>query len=245
MDWTKAKTILILALVATNLFLLSAYFLRAQEALEKGDHLEEETIALLQAKNIYLKEESLPVRPEKLPALAVRFVFMDQKLYETERRRQIPLELENARREDHLHLAEEFLRRCRLWREDIVLDDYYVDGETTTIIYGNRHQEFRIEESRIVCQIREGRVVSLDYDWLEPVAFGPTKRTPMSASAALISLMDEKHELESILVQEIEMVYWVDQTDYPGENAVSDTAFPTWKICYNNGKIKYVPAFTE
>jgi hypothetical protein len=43
----------------------------------------------------------------------------------------------------------------------------------------------------------------------------------------------------------MQMVYWLDQRDYSGEDTISDTAFPTWKITYNGGQVKHVPAFSE
>ena len=69
MDWTKAKTILIVALLATNLFLILTYGLdRLEPEREKRDAL----LTILENNQIALEGE-IPGTPGKIPLLYVEY----------------------------------------------------------------------------------------------------------------------------------------------------------------------------
>ena len=57
--------------------------------------------------------------------------------------------------------------------------------------------------------------------------------------------MREKDQREAILVEDMELVYWLNPSDYEGETAISDTALPAWKITYNDGQVKHIPAYKD
>lgn len=244
MDWTKSKTILIVALLITNLFLVATYQLFPGETAGDEDLLETETIALLEAKNIFIKGE-LPSKHSNMPVLTVNYDRLDPNLLEELIENQIPLPVNYRNRESNLQMLEDFLKNCGVWSDRVTLSGYESEESRTIVTFQNVHQGFLIEDSYIVCVIENGKVTSMDRYWLEPVAFGRTKLATMSASAALLFLMTEKHEKGAILVEDMQMVYWLDQRDYSGEDTISDTAFPTWKITYNDKQVKHVPAFSE
>ncbi|MDF2657204.1 MAG: hypothetical protein K0R19_3678 [Bacillota bacterium] len=56
MDWTKAKTILIVALLVTNLVLAGAYLFQNIKFDDEAE-MQDATIKLLAAKNIYLMQQ--------------------------------------------------------------------------------------------------------------------------------------------------------------------------------------------
>jgi regulatory protein YycI of two-component signal transduction system YycFG len=244
MDWTKAKTILIIALLITNIFLLVTYSVLQDNNEQSDEDLQLETIALLESKNIYVKD-SLPIKHDKMPVLIVEHDRIDP--YELQQYiwEQIPLDESKRSREGSIKLAENFLKRCGLWSSNVELDRVEQEGQRTFVHFKNVYNGIRIEKSYIICTIEDGQIIEVERSWLNPVEFGRTKKATMSASAALISLMSQKHELESILVEDMEMVYWLEETDYVSQTTISDTAFPAWKITYNSGQTKYVPAYND
>ena len=77
MDWSKAKTILIIALIITNTLLGSVLFLdRNQADATIGDEFVLNSISLLKAKNINLNSV-IPVDTEELFGLTVEFEIQD------------------------------------------------------------------------------------------------------------------------------------------------------------------------
>lgn len=244
MDWTKSKTILIVALLVTNLFLLTTYRFSGDRSSADAAQLESETIALLEEQNIFIKGE-LPERHSDMPVLTVTYSRLDETFLSEKLDAQVPLGPSYRNRESILMMVEDFLKSCGVWNGGVVLESYQHDGDRILVSYANVYEEFRIEESYILCTVVGGKVEALERVWLEPVAFGRTKRSTMSASAALLSLLSKKHAQGAVLVEGIELIYWLDQQDYTGENMISDTAFPTWKITYNDGQILRVPAYGE
>ncbi|NLY70594.1 MAG: hypothetical protein GX076_02770 [Clostridiales bacterium] len=244
MNWTKAKTILIIALLITNIFLLVTYKAVQDNNEQTEEDLLMETIALLESKNIYVKN-SLPTKHDKMPVLIVEHDRIDSHELQRYIWEQTPLDESKRSREGSIRYAEDFLKRCGLWGSNVELDKVEeVDGKTL-VHFKNVFNGIRIEKSYIICTIEEGKITEVERSWLNPVEFGRTKKETMSASAALIILMSEKHELESILVEDMEMVYWLEETDYESQTTISDTAFPAWKITYNGGQTKYVPAYND
>ena len=70
------------------------------------------------------------------------------------------------------------------------------------------------------------------------------KQKTISAAQGLLLFMMQKSGGESIYIESIDMVYWLDESSVDTETAVSaDTAFPVWKIIYNGGEISYIDAF--
>jgi len=234
MDWTKAKTILIVALLI---------FVKADDR-PTEEMLLSETIELLEAKNIYIDTE-LPTKHNKMPILSVEYDRLDQNLLQEQLWSQIPLNQGQRSTENILNMTEDFLRKCDIWRDTAVLDRIENEEGIIKVYYKNVYENYLIEDSYIICTVEDGQVTEIDRYWLNPVNFGKTKKATMSASAALINFMSEKNEMGSILVEDMEMVYWLDSAVYGTETTISDTAFPAWKITYNDGQIKHIPAYNE
>jgi hypothetical protein len=244
MDWTKAKSIIIAALLVTNLFLIVTYRIIQVEDVPTEEMLQSETIALLEAKNIYV-EGPLPTKHPKMPVLSVEYDRLDSSYFQELIWQQTPLDDSHRSRESILQMTEDFLRKCGIWGANVELDRIEQKGQTSIVSYRNVYQGMKVEDSYIICTVQGGQVTEIDRYWLNPVELGKTKKATMSASAALISFMSEKHKAGSILVEKIEMVYWLDSTEYDGETTISDTAFPSWKITYNGGQVKHIRAYTE
>jgi len=244
MDWTKAKTILIIALLITNIFLLVTYTLSNSDNETSEEELLRETIALLEEKNIYVKGE-LPSVYQKMPVLMVQYDRLDPDFLHQKLAEQIPMERESRSRKEIVKRAEAFLKDCGIWSPNVILDKVEQQDNKTYVHYKNEYEGYLVEDSYIICTVENGVITEVDRFWLKPKGFGQAKKATISASAALLSLMREKDQREAILVEDMELVYWLNPSDYEGETAISDTALPAWKITYNDGQVKHIPAYKD
>jgi len=244
MDWTKAKTILIIALLITNIFLLVTYTLSNSDNETSEEELLRETIALLEEKNIYVKGE-LPSVYQKMPVLMVQYDRLDPDFLHQKLAEQTPMESKSGSRKEIVKMVEAFLKDCGIWSPNVILDKVEQQDNKTYVHYKNEYEGYLVEDSYIICTVENGVITEVDRFWLKPKGFGQAKKATISASAALLSLMREKDQREAILVEDMELVYWLNPSDYEGETAISDTALPAWKITYNDGKVKHISAYKD
>lgn len=244
MDWTKAKTILIIALLVTNIFLFVTYTMSNADNGPSEEELLSETIALLEEKKIYVKG-NLPNVHQKMPVLMVEYDRLDPDFLRGKLSEQTPLDGERESREGILKTTEAFLKNCGIWSPNVVLNKVDQQESKTYIHYRNEYEGILVEDSYIICTVENGIITEIDRFWLKPTGFGQAKKATISASAALINLMRSKDERDAILVEDMELVYWLNPSDYEGETAISDTALPAWKITYNGGQIRHIPAYSD
>ena len=77
MDWTKAKNILIMALLITNLILGFIYFVDMRQGEVRRTNVMEDTVALLKSHGISISTD-IPVFTKRMPVLFVRCEVRDQ-----------------------------------------------------------------------------------------------------------------------------------------------------------------------
>lgn len=243
MDWTKAKTILIIALLITNIF-LGVIYVAAQIKQGAGEKiLHRETIELLEKKQIQILTD-LPLKHSKMAVLNIRYDRMDEDVLETVLKNQEGMG-EDRSQNAFVEYADNFLNKCGILRENVVLDKVEIKGKKTRVTYKNVYEGFTISESYIKCTIENGFVTELNRYWLHPLEFGRTKKETMSASAALIHFMGKNEQTKGVCIEGMELVYWLDPSAYGMESTLYDTAFPAWKVTYNDGEVRYIPAYME
>lgn len=244
MDWTKAKTILIMALLMTNVFLVGLYMISNAGNESDDIQIQADTVALLEEKNIFVNT-GLPVGHQKMPMLNVEFNNIDENFIKKKLYDQKPLVGTYGMDEQAVKITENFLKICDLWSPDIFFDKMQENQGKYVLHYRREYEGNWVEGNYVICSIESGIIKKIEILWFKPVGFGKSKKETISASAALIAMMRNKEEKEDIFVEAMEMVYWLDISPYGGETAVSDTALPAWKVTYNEGKIKYIPAYSE
>ncbi|WP_027399638.1 two-component system regulatory protein YycI [Anaerovorax odorimutans] len=239
MDLTRAKSILIIALILTNLLLIFSYF-NKENNFESFDNAA--LIEHLKSKNIILQTE-IPEKQNRLPVLSVKYDHLNQENLDNAIKNQTQSKKINLTEEEYIKMADNFLQECGINEKNITFDEVIQDNEVTTVKYKNVFEGYLIEDSYVNCIIQDGKVIKLDRYWLKPIEFGNSKKEIMPASDALMKFMSEnEEEEEEIYIKKIELVYWVDRSVFDTESSVLDTASPTWKITYNDGKIKHIQA---
>jgi len=232
MDWAKAKTILIIALLATNLFLIASMGL--------GDNPkssnEEALLRILEERNIYV-EGDIPEYRDSLPILRGEYIRCDEE--ETALMMSLqPVLPVGATDEEYEEAACDFLEYMGLLDENVVFDCIEKDGSKTTVIFKNEVLEMTLQGSIMSCIFENGKMKDFEYLWLDQTGFSQKKAEIISPSVALMSVTNENLET-AMIIKEIEMIYWTpEMTDEEialGET-LSDTAFPAWKISTADGE---------
>jgi hypothetical protein len=241
MDWTKAKNILIVALLVTNLVLLCAYVLRENRRADADDDATLRRI--LTEYNVFLETE-MPKQPAPMPVLYVQPETEDSARVAKALAEQKPIL--NADRETVLDAANTVLESCGILTENTKPPaQFETDGEKTVIRYRNVFEDIPIEESYIICTIEGGRVAELSRKWYTPLELHDKKGEIIGPTEALMQLLPEKPEEETIIVRNMELVYRVDPGRPGGESPVGDTALPAWKITDSTGSVVYIAAYAQ
>jgi hypothetical protein len=239
MDWTKAKNILIAALLVTNLMLLGAYLLR--EAQRAGGDDEDTLRRILTEYNVFF-ETAMPKQPDPMAVLYVRPETEDEALLEKVLATQKPIPSDETLPE----AVNAVLESCGLMTEntEIVLP-VETNGEKTIVRYRDVFEGVPIEESYILCTIEDGRIAEISRKWYTPLELHDAKGEILGPIEALMQLLPEKNEEETVIVRDMELVYHVNP-DAPGaESLVGDTALPAWRITDDKGVVTYVAAYAQ
>ncbi|MBQ9931120.1 MAG: two-component system regulatory protein YycI [Firmicutes bacterium] len=245
MDWTKAKTILIIALIAANVFLLGNIAWVSVKESRAAEVSESETLAFLASRNVYLETE-LPEREGKLPTLEVRYENLDPWVVRENLQAQQTLSEEALSQEKSLlAAAEAFGESCGFSSENMELEQVVADGNGFLITYKNVIDGIPIEKSYLQYRISDHRIQSVDCYWLDAVHYGETRHSITSPLQALLEFVSYHDQDGAVRVKAMELVYWLDDSSVTQDTAVLDTAFPAWKITFNNNEVEYIFAYEE
>jgi hypothetical protein len=240
MDWTKAKNILIVALLVTNLLLLGAYIFRGVRSAGDDDTLRR----ILTESKVFLETE-LPKQPSSMAVLYVQPETDDADLVRRALAGQTPVS-GGADDDALLDAANAVIERCGFMTQNVrPAPPFETDGGKIIIRYRDMFEDIPIEESYIICTIEDGRVTDIDRKWYTPLELHDKKGKIISPIEALMQLLPEKPEDETIIVRDMELVYRVDP-DRPGEESlVADTALPAWKLTDSTGGVVYIAAYAQ
>jgi hypothetical protein len=241
MDWSKAKNILIVALLITNLVLLGAYVWREMQRSGADD---EGTLRRILTEYKVFLETEIPRKPASMAVLFVRPEPEDRMLIEKALAEQRPIP--DADRDSAAAAANALLERCGFMTENTKLvSPFETNGEATILRYRDVFDGIPIEESYILCTVEDGRVTELRRKWYTPLDLHDTKGKLIGPIEALMQLLPEKDKEEAVIVREMELVYRVDPDRPVGGSPVGDTALPAWKITDDKGLASYVSAYAQ
>ncbi len=268
MDWGRAKNIILVVLVVTNIFLISVYGIKYEQNKENNSELYRYTIEKLKENQIELDCE-IPEKPERMPALTVRY-----EKYDSAR---INREVEAAGETDSVagngqemrEAADELIATCGLDTEgaSVAETEENEDG-STTVRYGNYYHGIPLQECYMNVVFRDGKISRLERKWMEPVEEGKTRievTEPATALLRFIEIIGEERaekkngqtggreeaetasgneKEETVTVSDMYLTYYVNG-DEIRRNILYDTAFPAWCIEYGDGQIRYISAYEQ
>jgi len=240
MNWSKAKTILIIAFIITDIFLIIVYF---KPAIESETFNDNEALAkFLAQKNIYVDADRLPKARGDVPVLFVHNENADceemKSLLKEQRWR-----ADGNEDEDYKKAAGAFIKETGLRYNTASFSGIDRTGEYVRAAYKNVVNNLKVEKSYVTCIFKDSVLIEVDCDWLKVIRIHDKPQKTISAAQALLLFMAQNIDSGSIYIDDIEMVYWLDESVQIDVPVSEDTAFPVWKITYNGGDFNYIDAF--
>lgn len=241
MDWSRAKTIIIIALIATNIFLLYTLYVVPQGAEDEIDAASVEKA--LKLRDISLETEIPKLRPELAP-LTVEYASegagegFSQHSFLKE-------DPEEATDGAYAKLCEDIMESLGIDIKYAVLDSFErknIGGvESASLKYRCEAEGIVLDMSSFECRFENGRLREFRNEWIAPLAVGRVKDRILGASYSLMDFMAEAGALSDsgLAIDKIELVYWLNREGYESGSAATDTALPAWKISWrerNGGK---------
>lgn len=254
MDWTKAKSILIIALLITDLMLAGMFYLQHTQRSASFDSTEiENTIEVLQNRNIFVDVE-IPERVPKMSVLFVKYEETDEDRLQEVLDSQIASANFRLTEDSAKELCDKIIQECNFDLPTLTYDSCTIEGDRGEVIYKNIYENIPIEESGLRCTIEGGKVTNVDRLLLSPVGYGKRKQKVIKPTDALIQFMSEwtrQNEKDKdntvpdeVHIEKIDMVYWLDTSLGPSVG-IEDTALPAWRIKYNDGMVTFVEAYDQ
>ena len=236
MDWTKAKTILIVALLATNIFLLGSHAWRHSAAGEPEN--EAALLQLLSSRNITLSVE-VPKSQKPMPILQGEYVSIGDEDIRALMGSQ--KEVSGSDDEDYAKAAEDFITYLGMMDDSLRVKSVEQSGDRAEVVFESKIGPVEVAGNFMKCTFEGGKICDFDYHWLKSTGLTQRKAELISAAAALLTLENEGGD--AMEITGINLVYRVPENAEEGyEGTVSDTAFPTWEICTAAGEKIYVEA---
>jgi len=239
MNWPRAKTILIIAFLITDLILIAAYALPGFRTSAQADY--QTLLDVLGRKNIYV-EAVIPQQNDDMPVLYVQHETLDEGELRTQLMRQTPVSADDN--DTYSKAAAAFIKDAGLSDDTLAFKEIERAGGHVSVFFENRIGGVLMEENHIACVFYNGVIIKFDYHWFRVDDVGNRKQRTISAVDALLFFMDSvtPEEEEKIIVEKLELVYWLDEGGIDAD-VITDTAVPAWKVVYNGGQVVYINAY--
>ncbi|SHH52181.1 two-component system regulatory protein YycI [Tepidibacter thalassicus] len=245
MDWSKAKTILIVAFIITNILLGYNLYVNVFKC-DKKVFFEDKYINylndLLKDKNIVINTD-LPKQAPKLSALIVKYEDLkDENLNITEDKKIVysgKANLKSFTKEAVKFYCEQFLKKYKFDDEKylkyIMKKDDYIE-----VFYCGKYKDYFLEESYMKFVFYPDNQFEFERVWLVPIEEKFQKKRVITSVEAVINSYNKLDKNSSI--DEIKLGYYFKLNEKDIKKTKIGTALPVWRIKSNN-KYYYIQAF--
>ncbi|MGP1441035.1 MAG: two-component system regulatory protein YycI [Anaerovoracaceae bacterium] len=238
MDWSKAKNIILIGLVFTNIFLLLQYVVQYRHLMHESDAISDYTINILSKNNIEV-DCKIPSEIPKLSPLTVSYSDLSQSEQQKLIENADTVKPENRNMKGYSKAANKLLSDNGLMDDGTSVERVTESGDNFIVEYGNYYSNIPLEESKMFLTYEAGKLTDITRHWILPAEEGERKIDVISPLSALLGLMSSLDTNRKTVIEEIKLVYYV--TPYDSDRGILyDTAFPAWAIKYNGGQIKYI-----
>ncbi|SHJ93167.1 two-component system regulatory protein YycI [Paramaledivibacter caminithermalis] len=220
MDWVKAKNILIIALIITNLF-LGYYVIKDYKANNYTYTISQEKIddvkELLEKKNIIIKAD-IPKEIYELPELTVEYETYDKeeiesKIYEADKRNYrekvkissndklinytkkiITNTDKEITKEDAEEIVYEFIKKLGFENDEAVFWGIKEKDREYGIEYKQKYENVILNDGYMKFKLKNNEVISFERRWLKTIGTKGMNKRVIPATKALLLAMDELKE---------------------------------------------------
>lgn len=232
MDWSKAKNILIVAFVITNIFLIyniEKDLFKNTSPIIKGKNIED-IVDILEEKNIKVNTE-IPKKILALPTLNVAYetydeeklskIFLKQKDKKDGQDIGKSMELaiinhkilqyknnnsktmiSNFNAQKAREKAEAFIKKHGFMKHDVVYWDTQEKGEAYKVIFKQKYKGSFLEYSYMHVIVTNSGVKEFERMWLKPLEADSKKNEIIPATTALLKFMKEMEDMDQEMVIE-------------------------------------------
>ncbi|MGM0379879.1 MAG: hypothetical protein ACQEQE_09055 [Bacillota bacterium] len=266
MNISKIKTILIIALVITNIFLL---FINSPDYNNKVN-IDDELISALNKKNVKIDniEFSFPSNIEKVflsyenylsddiirKMLGKNYMqknnlFLNDSYYlDLENKNQlifskrgVSLSENTTSIEEAKKISKEFLKQKDFYSTDLDIQKVVKQKEFISIYYNQYYKNRFIENSSMILKVSNGEVILFRRKWFE-VQSGDFHRNEIIPLERIIYKFIKGYKEESVkTIEKIELGYILEDNIFV-QNIQSGEGFPYYRLKFNNGQYYYIEA---
>jgi regulatory protein YycI of two-component signal transduction system YycFG len=270
MDWSKAKNILIIAFIVTNVFLvitIERNLFQEPSIPLPIDKTIEGIIHVMEEKDIHIKID-IPRTMTPMSVLEVEYeTYEDDEISSLTHKRKDTdngpmgqFEVVNGKvlvytaeggskigsridREKAQGRAETFLTYYGFMKNDVAHWRTDFDGETYQVVFKQRYKGTFLEDSYMKIEVTElGVIEYFERVWLKPIKMGDSKNEIMPSTKALLKAIEKLNETKRPkTIIDISVGYRFDPPNW--QNARSGTAFPVWRIVLDEGKTIFIDAY--
>lgn len=253
MDWSKAKNIIIVALLLMDVFLGGMYINQLMGDRSGNDEdLRTYIMNILDERGVEIKCD-LPDKPGSMKSLSVRYNNMETSDVQKQIDAAIPLDGAHQSEDSYRKAADTFLKSCGLEGDDAVFDEVsrredpaQEDGtpeKVVTVSYKNMYGKMPLEKCYMNVVFTDGKITEFHRHWMQPVDESSTATEVTDPLQAVLSLTGGGAGT-GYTIDDITLVYWVSPLA-EGQDVLYDTAFPAWRITYNGGEIKFISTIEQ
>lgn len=247
MNWSKAKNIIIVVLIFTNIFIISMTFLRYKNVQGDNTDIYQYTNEILNENNIYLECE-LPETVGRMHALTVSYGKYDSNMAKNVMNNTPKIPKEEQTEEGYKEAADKYIEKCNYMNDNVKVSSVEISEDKALVIYRNYYREIPLEECYMKVSFENGEITDFDRKWMKPENEGGTRIDIMPPVSALLNFMTEiREEYDSeykININDMYITYWIDSYNV-NDDILYDTALPAWCIRYNTDGIKYISAIVQ
>ena len=256
MDWAKAKSILIVAFIITNIILGYNLYINQFKDEKKSffeDSYMNRVTEVLKTKNIKILCK-VPKYTPQLSRLSVKYevvdektkkffekpenikIVADKKLLYTDDITLNSYNIENAKKE-----GESFLVKHNL-DENVYVKEVSFNKEYIEVNYGEKYKNYFLEQSYMKLKFYKNGKMKFERLWLIPTDENDQKKRVMTSVEAITNIYDKLQQNDNIV--EIQLGYY-NEIDEKRDliNTKISTAFPMWRIKTSSNKYYYTQAF--
>lgn len=241
MDWSKAKNVMIVALLLTNIFLIYACVEKYHEKTTVTDS--SGFISALSQHGIELEAE-IPEERGRLPVLSLSYSEPGSTMREVLRNSDFGV-VSGSEKDLKVYenVANRFMEEMGFSMTDFFCGTVQKSEEVTKVPYFPTYGGYSIYTKPLEVVFKNGKITGLE----GKVAIGvPASKRRVSVispeKALLIFMSEEAKNNKKTVIKDIELVFWANNENVDENELVLDTAFPAWRITYDDEKIRYIEA---
>ena len=243
MDWSKAKSVMIVALLLTNIFLIYACVQKYYDKSAVADS--SSFISALSKHGIEIKTD-IPETKDRLPILSLSYTKPGKaKIKEILRKSDFKV-APRASEKVYKRVADKFMEELGFSMTDIFSGEVKANGKVVKVAYLSTYEGYSIYAEPLYVVFKNGKIVGLEGK--TAIGFPASKRqvSVISPEKALLIFMSEEGKTsQTTEIKSIELVFWVNNENVDEDELVLDTAFPAWRIIYGDSKVRYIEANRE